>query len=66
MSTKEVVILICDLCGKAEGDGVTTHEVQVDRKARSVEACERCWGKVEKVLTPIIENGRKRRKSPQP
>lgn len=66
MARREVVILVCDLCGKAEGDGVTSHDVQVDRKARSVEACERCWGKVEKALGPVIEKGRKRRKSPPP
>jgi hypothetical protein len=66
MARREVVVLVCDLCKKAEGDGVATYEVQVNRKGRSVEACERCWGKVERALAPVMEKGRKRRKSPQP
>lgn len=66
MARREVVVLVCDLCGKAEGDGVATYDVQVGRKARTVEACGRCWGKVEKALSPVMQKGRKHRKSPQP
>lgn len=65
MAQRETITLVCDLCGKAEGDGVATHEVHVDRKARTFEACGRCWGKVEKVLVPVIEKGRKQRKAPR-
>jgi len=54
MATKEIPTLICDVCG-ADTDDVQTRSVKLDRRARFVEACERC---VEP-LRRLVDAGRK-------
>lgn len=63
MAKRTQTILICDLCG-TEGDGVATHEVKMDRKSRTLEACDKCWSKIAKAFQPAIEKGRRTQKKP--
>jgi len=64
MATKRVVVLVCDLCS-TEGETVSTRTVAVDRRHVEVESCTRCWTRAEKVLVPILDAGRRVRKSPR-
>lgn len=61
MASREVIVLVCDLCGKdTENDGVLvdTHLVHVDGMTVEAEVCARCWAKAIKSLMPLAEAGR--------
>lgn len=57
MVTRTEVVLVCDLC-KAEG--ADTHTIALDKKAVELEACSRCWTKVETGLLPTLKAGRRK------
>lgn len=61
MATKEIVVMVCDLCGG--DDLVTTHTMVVDGEAIVFETCDKCWA--EQVLPPFAALAKAGRK-PEP
>lgn len=57
---KTVITYTCDGCAK-ESD-VETHRLGLDKKSVEVDLCERCMAKAEKVLSPLLDAGRRVRK----
>ena len=58
MATREHVVNVCDGCG-AEGDAVHTHTLAIDKKSVEVEACGRCFTKIETAVLPFMQAGRR-------
>lgn len=56
MTTRKVVVLVCDLCG---GELlVETHRLSIDAHAVELEACDRCWTGVVTKLGPVAAASR--------
>lgn len=59
MARLEEVVLVCDLCERKEGDGVSTHTVEADGKRVQLEGCDTCWRRIDKALTAVLAKGRR-------
>lgn len=61
MASREVVVNVCDLCHKDDGEGdlvVQTHTLVVDGVAVEAEVCVTCWWMAVKYIQPLVEVGR--------
>lgn len=56
MSTRTVVVLVCDLCGT--DDLVSTHTLTVDGTARVAEVCDADWQRIIEAVAPFAKAGR--------
>lgn len=60
--SKEVAILVkCDLCGARREDQPITEDVPVrnGRQERELDLCDECKGKLDAIMAPFMEAGRK-------
>lgn len=60
MATKRVVVTICDMCGTEKG--VQQHDVKVDDRAVTLDACRPCWKPARDLHSRLMKVGRPRGK----
>lgn len=60
MARREVVVVVCDGCGRTDDEvGIRSHRVKVDgRNTKQVDACADCWEQAMGPMGRLLAAGR--------